>query len=98
MLLYILLICLIFYFYKSNIDSFEDTNNKICCLFAYYEKNDMYKENLNFFLNNGIYDEIDYYIIINDKCTLTLPNKPNIKFYIKKIRDMILEHIVMLLN
>lgn len=83
MLLYILLICLIFYFYTNNKDSFEDTNNKICCLFAYYEKNDLYKENLNFFLNNGIYDEIDYYIIINDKCTLTLPDKSNIKILYK---------------
>jgi hypothetical protein len=84
MLLYILLICLILYFYKNNVDNFENTNNKICCLFAYYEKNDMYKENLNFFLNNGIYDEIDYYIIINDKCTLTLSNKPNIKILYKE--------------
>ena len=54
-------------------------NNKICCLYAYYEKNDLYKNNLEYFLNNGILDNIDYYIIINGKCTVNIPEKENIK-------------------
>lgn len=50
----------------------------ICCLFAYYEKDDKYKENLTYFLNNGIYEEVDYYIIINGNCSVKIPNKKNI--------------------
>jgi hypothetical protein len=35
--------------------------NPICvCIYAYYEKDEKYKENLRFFLNNGILDNIDY--------------------------------------
>ena len=39
--------------------------NKICCLYAYYEKNDLYKSNLEYFLKNGILENVDYYFIIN---------------------------------
>lgn len=53
-------------------------NKKICCVYAYYEKDDLYKENFVYFLENGIYDEIDYYMIINDSCSVDIPNKENI--------------------
>jgi len=66
-----------------DIDNFEN-NNKICCLFAYYEKDDKYKENLIYFLDNGIYEEIDYYIIINGNCSLEIPNKPNITVFYRE--------------
>ncbi len=77
-LLYLsILLVLIIYF---NRELFEEINkdNKYVCIFAYYEKNESYKENLNYFLKNGIYDNIDYYIIINGKCTLNIPKKSNI--------------------
>ena len=54
-------------------------NSKICCLYAYYEKDQKYKDNLQFFLNNGLLNEIDYYIIINGNCTVNIPDKNNIK-------------------
>jgi Rhamnan synthesis protein F len=50
------------------------------CLYAYYEKNEDYKHNLEFFLQNGIESNVDYYIIINGDSTVQIPqDKPNIK-------------------
>jgi hypothetical protein len=40
----------------------------------------MYKKNLEYFLQNGgIQDNIDYYIVINGKCTVDIPKLPNIQ-------------------
>lgn len=41
----------------------------------------MYKENLQYFLDHGILDEVDYYFVINGDYSTTFPNKPNIKIY-----------------
>ena len=65
--------------YYNNIDNFSDTNNKYVCIYAYYERNDEYKENLSYFLNNGLLENVDYYIIINGECTVDIPNLNNIK-------------------
>jgi len=57
--------------------------NKICCIYSYYEKDDSYKGNLLFFLENGILDDVDYYIIINGSTRLNLSiyeKKENIIF------------------
>lgn len=48
---------------------------KIVCIYAYYEKNEEYKENLRFFLKNGIVDSCDYIFIINGDCTVDIPDK-----------------------
>jgi hypothetical protein len=59
---------------------FNDSDNKYVCVYAYYEKNDEYKENLDYFLTKGgIQDGIDYYIVINGECTVDIPDKSNIK-------------------
>jgi len=80
--LLILLIFLILYkILISNTEPFTLINNKICCLYTYYEKNDQYKNNFQFFLENGIYDEIDYYIIINGSCTVNIQNRENIVIF-----------------
>jgi hypothetical protein len=63
----------------SDIDCFLNTNNKYVCMYAYYEKNEEYKENLLYFLNHGLLDNIDYYIIINGDYTVNIPEKDNIK-------------------
>ena len=39
--------------------------NKICCLYCYYEKNEQYKNNFIYFMENGILPTVNYYIIIN---------------------------------
>lgn len=41
-------------------------------------------ENFRYFLENGLLDEIDYYIIINGLCSIELPNKSNIFIYYHK--------------
>jgi len=82
-IIFIIIIFIIFIIFKKTpvIENLTNTNNKYkyVCLYAYYEKNEKYKNNLNFFLKNGILDEILYYIIINgNKCTISIPNKKNI--------------------
>jgi hypothetical protein len=57
-------------------------NNRLCLFYAYYEKDEKYKNNFEFFLNNGgILNEIDYYIIINGDCTVDIPKRDNISVF-----------------
>jgi hypothetical protein len=68
---------------KDNNILFENLslNNKYCCIYAYYEKDNLYKENFIYFLKNGILDNVDYYIVINGNCTVHIPQKQNITVY-----------------
>jgi len=80
LLLILLFLFLIYKILNSN-EKFTETlnmKNKICCLYAYYEKDNLYKNNFEYFLQNGIYDEIDYYFIINGICSVNIPSKNNI--------------------
>lgn len=70
----IVLIILNFKYYEN-----FTVENKLCCLFAYYEKNNQYKENLQCFLDNAILDDVDYYIILNGPCSINIKTKENIK-------------------
>ena len=55
-------------------------DNKMVYIYAYYEKNDLYKKNfIHFLKNGGILDDIDYYIVINGKYTVDIPDLPNIQ-------------------
>jgi lipopolysaccharide biosynthesis protein len=77
-----IIIVLFVHFNKTNKEKYNDikTDNKIVCLYAYYEKDNQYKNNLEFFLNKGgILEEIDYYIIVNGQCTVNIPEYKNIK-------------------
>ena len=66
--------------YYDKYERFNNMNNKYVCLYAYYEKNKQYKNNLIYFLNNGgILDYVDYYIIINGNCSVDIPDNKNIK-------------------
>lgn len=58
--------------------------NKICVIYNYYEKNDIYKKNFIYFLKNGILNELDYYIIINGKSTVNIPIKTNVHIYYRE--------------
>ena len=65
---------------KDDGKNFNSSDNKYVCVYAYYEKNEEYKENLAyFFKKGGIQNDIDYYIVINGNCTVDIPDKPNIK-------------------
>jgi len=56
--------------------------NKIACLYSYYEKNDMYINNVLFFMNNAILPKVDYFFIINGNETIDFNQykKENIHF------------------
>lgn len=69
---------------KKYIKENFDENNKLCCFYAYYEKNMDYKNNFQYFLNNAILDNVDYYIIINGKSSIFIPSKKNIKIYYRE--------------
>lgn len=43
-----------------------------CCIYAYYEKDEKYLNNFKFFIKNGILDHVDYFIVINGKCSLDI--------------------------
>jgi hypothetical protein len=66
---------------SNNLDYYYlNSNNKMVCIYAYYEKNEQYKQNLQYFLDNdGILDHIDYYIVINGESTVDIPKLNNIK-------------------
>lgn len=49
------------------------------CLYAYYEKNEQYKENLLHFLKYGLNKYSDFLFIINGKCTVKIPYLSNVK-------------------
>lgn len=53
--------------------------NNTLVLYCYFEKNDDYKNNLLYFLNNGIEENIDYIFIINGNNTINIPSSKNIK-------------------
>ena len=55
-----------------------ENSNEICCVYAYYEKDDKYKSNFELFLQKGILKHVDYYIVINGKCSVKIPIQPNI--------------------
>ena len=77
----IILFCLYFTVSnKENILEKMQTNNKYVCIYAYYEKNEKYKQNLTYFLNNGgLLEDVDYYFVINGDSSVIFPEKNNIK-------------------
>jgi hypothetical protein len=84
--IYIIAILLVITFAMFMITNLENTenmenNNKIACFYSYYEKNEMYKNNFVYFLENAILDNVDYYIIINGEKSVPIPKKENIKVY-----------------
>jgi hypothetical protein len=83
-LLIILIFILLFIIIKKHIDinkkesfSNNDKKNKYCCIYAYYEKDDLYKSNFQYFLENGILDNVDYYIVINGNYTINISKRNN---------------------
>jgi len=56
-------------------------NKSTAVIYHYFEKDITYKENLIYFLNVGVLDSVNYYIVISGSCTVELPKKDNI-FYL----------------
>lgn len=53
---------------------------KILVLYHYYEKDEIYKGNLEYFLRHGVLDGVDYLVIINGGCTASLIKRDNVKY------------------
>jgi hypothetical protein len=53
-------------------------------IYAYYEKNDEYKKNLEYFLQKGVFPDMHYLIVVNGKCTVSLPLPPNVRMVYRK--------------
>lgn len=54
---------------------------KLACIYAYFEKDALYKENLRFFLKHGLnVPNMTYYIIVNGECTVPIPLKVNVVY------------------
>jgi hypothetical protein len=54
--------------------------SKTLVIYSYFEKNDEYIKNLEFFIQNAIYDDIDYIFCINGhECSVDIPKQSNIK-------------------
>lgn len=68
-------------YYKSASIETMQTSNTNACFYAYYEKNDQYKNNFLYFLNHGLQNNIDYYIIINGVSTIEIPELSNIQVF-----------------
>lgn len=62
----------------------EKSGNRIAVVYCYYEKNDLYRNNLRYFLTHGLKaypnltHHIDYVLVINGKCTVELPSRPDL--------------------
>ena len=82
-LLFIFIIVLLVFVLKPFVnfinlkESFENKNKNVC-IYAYYEKDEKYKNNFKYFLKNGYRSDIDYYIVINGECTVEIEKKDNI--------------------
>ena len=91
----IFIFCIIYFSYRlffgvkrstenfAGVDDVNDLNsscNRYVCIYAYYEKSEEYKNNLKHFLEKGgIQPDIDYYIVVNGKCSLDIPDLSNVR-------------------
>lgn len=53
-------------------------NPRIVCFYAYYEKNEEYKQNFKYFLKRGILKNVKYYIVVNGECSVDIAEWGNI--------------------
>ena len=56
----------------------KPSSPKIVLFYAYYEKNDEYKDNFKYFLKRGLLKDVKYYIIVNGECTVDIPEWGNV--------------------
>ena len=76
---FVCIILIILFFFLKRREGLS--NKKLCVIYNYYEKDEHYKNNLQFFLDNGILEEVDYYFVINGNYSIEFPKKSNIKIY-----------------
>jgi hypothetical protein len=55
------------------------SHRRTTVIYAYYEKNSDYANNLRFFLKTGLRGHIDFIFVINGACTVALPEQSNVR-------------------
>jgi hypothetical protein len=60
---------------EANANELERTN-KTLLVYVYFEKNQLYKDNLQFFLDVGVHerDDIDFVFVVQGRSTVKVPN------------------------
>lgn len=53
---------------------------KTLCIYAYYEKNQEYKENCEYFLKHGLNDFSDFLFVVNGESTVTFPDSVRVLY------------------
>ena len=48
-------------------------------IYAYFEKDGIYQDNLRLFLKIGLNNDCDYIFVLNGNCTVPIPHAPNVK-------------------
>jgi len=65
---------------NDDVNNLNTSDNRYVCIYAYYEKNEEYKNNLEYFLEKGgLQSDIDYYIVVNGKCSVDIPDISNVR-------------------
>ena len=57
----------------------HDPTVRRVCIYAYYEKNNEYKKNLEFFLTHGVDSSMHYLIVVNGLSTASVPPLPHVR-------------------
>jgi hypothetical protein len=60
---------------------------KIAVVYAYYEKNEEYRKNMEFFVKRGVYandENIDYFIIVNGETDYSFPQYSNLQVFFRE--------------
>lgn len=71
----------------THVEDASGLASNILILYCYYEKNNIYKNNLDLFLKLGLYNECDYLFIINGEVSIKIPEQNNIKVLFRKNED-----------
>jgi hypothetical protein len=88
----VLIICLVVFLYlvfrclyqtqspseQTSIEAFDEAPPKIVLFYAYYEKNEEYKQNFKYFLKRGLLKDVKCYIIVNGECSVDIPEWGNV--------------------
>ena len=92
LIIFVIGLLLYFLFKKSRSDAFslfvskDDNQTPIrkVCIFAYYEKDETYRQNLVYFLDHGVYPDMHYLIVVNGRSTIPMVETSNVRYVQRK--------------
>lgn len=61
--------------------------SKIAIVYAYYEKNEEYRKNMEYFIKMGVYandENMDYFIVVNGETNYSFPQYSNLKVFFRQ--------------